>query len=70
MALRSHLENIDKLADFQTERLRQLKMKFANEQETLIFEFDTEREMLVQQNQTWGNNGAPRHDDRHEAELC
>ena len=51
MALRSHLQNIDKLADFQTERLRQLKMKFANEQETLIFEFDTEREMLVQQNQ-------------------
>ena len=51
MALRSHLQNIDKLADFQTERLRQLKMKFANEQKTLIFEFDTEREMLVQQNQ-------------------
>ena len=26
-------------------------MKFANEQKTLIFEFDTERDMLVQQNQ-------------------
>ena len=49
MALRNHLENIDKLADFQTERLRQLE--FANEQKTLVFEFDTEREMLVQQNQ-------------------
>ena len=51
MALCSHLRNIDKLANFQTERLRQLNMEFANEPNTLIFEFDTDREMLVQQNQ-------------------
>ena len=51
MALRSHLQNIDKLADFRTERLRPLNMEFANEPNTLIFELDTEREILVQQNQ-------------------
>ena len=39
-AHRTHLQNIDELTDFQTERLNLLKI-----------EFDKEREMLVQQNQ-------------------
>ena len=39
------------ISDLQTERLSQLELEFDNEQDVLIFEFDTEREMLVQQNQ-------------------
>lgn len=39
------------ISDLQRERLSQLELEFENEQDVLIVEFDTEREMLVKQNQ-------------------
>jgi len=49
MALRSHLQNVDKLIDLQQCRLRELGNEFTEEQETLKTEFDSERSRIVSQ---------------------
>lgn len=49
MALRSHIQNVDNLIDLQMQRLKQLRKEFDGEQCTVITEFDTEHEMMVDQ---------------------
>jgi len=49
MALRSHLQNIDRLIDLQQRRLQEAQDEFNQEQEILKEEFDTERMKIVSQ---------------------
>ncbi|KXJ28944.1 dynein regulatory complex subunit 2 [Exaiptasia diaphana] len=49
MALRSHLQNEDRLIDLQQRRLRELKDEFTQEQEVIKIEFDMEREKIQYQ---------------------
>ncbi|XP_048582995.1 dynein regulatory complex subunit 2 [Nematostella vectensis] len=49
MALRSHLQNVDRLIDLQYRRLHELGSEFNQEQEILKEEFDTERARIVSQ---------------------
>jgi len=51
MALRSHLQNVDRLIDVQRQRIEQLRREFCEEQKTLVNEFETEREMICEQHQ-------------------
>lgn len=51
MALRSHLQNVDHLVDLQNQRCEQLYKEFMAEQDVLITEFDSERKMIIEQNQ-------------------
>ncbi|CAH1801399.1 unnamed protein product [Owenia fusiformis] len=49
MALRSHLQNIDGLIDLQKQRLHTLQEEYHVELDVLKEEFDTEREMMIEQ---------------------
>lgn len=49
VALRSHIQNIDKLIDFQEKRLVVLETEFENELDHIKDEFDTERERVLKQ---------------------
>ncbi|XP_065055423.1 dynein regulatory complex subunit 2-like [Rhopilema esculentum] len=49
IALRSHIQNIDQLIDFQEKRLVTLETEFENELEHIKNEFDTEREKILKQ---------------------
>lgn len=51
MALRSHLQNVDRLIDVQRQRIEQLRREFCDEQATLINEFETERTLICEQHQ-------------------
>lgn len=51
MALRSHLQNVDKLIDLQRQRLQQLQDEFNQEQNILTSEFDSERSLMLDQHQ-------------------
>ena len=47
IALRSHLQNIDSLIDFQSKRIRSLEEEFKDELEVLEREFETERQLML-----------------------
>ena len=47
IALRSHLQNIDSLIDFQAKRIRSLEEEFKNELQVLEKEFETERQLML-----------------------
>jgi len=47
IALRSHLQNIDNLIDFQAKRIRSLEEEFKNELEVLEKEFEMERQLML-----------------------
>lgn len=49
MALRSHLQNVDRLIDLQQRRLNEAQDEYDQEQEILKEEFDTERLKIVNQ---------------------
>lgn len=49
MALRAHLQNMDKLIDLQDARLLGLEQEFEEELQTLENEFDKERRLIVSQ---------------------
>ena len=49
MALRTHLQNMDKLIDLQDARLLGLEQEFEEELQTLENEFDKERRLIVSQ---------------------
>ncbi|GMH64866.1 hypothetical protein TrRE_jg9644, partial [Triparma retinervis] len=49
MALRTHLQNMDKLIDLQDARLLGLEQEFEDELQTLENEFDKERRLVVSQ---------------------
>eukprot|EP00794_Sanderia_malayensis_P013961 gene13961-15418_t len=49
VALRSHIQNINKLIDFQDSRLVILETEFEQELESIRMEFDTERDCILQQ---------------------
>ncbi|KAJ7387898.1 Dynein regulatory complex subunit 2 [Desmophyllum pertusum] len=49
MALRSHLQNVDRLIDLQQRRLHEAQDEYDQEQEILKEEFDTERMKIVSQ---------------------
>jgi len=49
MALRNHLQNVDKLIDLQKQRIDTLQTEFGDEQTMLMTEFDTERAFLLEQ---------------------
>ncbi|XP_069509949.1 dynein regulatory complex subunit 2 [Ambystoma mexicanum] len=48
-ALRSHLQNIDRLIHLQRERLQALQEEYEQELEALQNEFETERQMMIEQ---------------------
>jgi len=52
VSLRSHIQNIDKLIDFQENRLVMLEEEFENELERIKEEFDKERESIMKQHKT------------------
>ena len=45
--MRSHLQNIDSLIDFQAKRIRSLEEEFKNELQVLEKEFETERQLML-----------------------
>ena len=47
IALRSHLQNIDSLIDFQAKRIRSLEEEFKNELQVLEKEFEMERQLML-----------------------
>lgn len=47
IALRSHLQNIDSLLDFQAKRIRSLEEEFKNELQVLEKEFEMERQLML-----------------------
>jgi len=47
IALRSHLQNIDSLIDFQSKRIHSLEEEFKDELEVLEREFETERQLML-----------------------
>ena len=47
IALRSHLQNIDSLIDFQSKRIHSLEEEFKDELELLEREFETERQLML-----------------------
>ncbi|XP_046351485.2 dynein regulatory complex subunit 2-like [Haliotis rufescens] len=49
MALRSHLQNVDNLIGLQRQRLGKAKHEYTEELDIIMEEFDSEREMLVEQ---------------------
>ncbi|XP_067650680.1 dynein regulatory complex subunit 2-like [Haliotis asinina] len=49
MALRSHLQNVDNLIGLQRQRLGKAKDEYTEELNIIMEEFDSEREMLVEQ---------------------
>lgn len=52
MALRSHLQNVDNLIDLQRQRTEKLSVEYESELEVLKQEFDTERALIIDKQQT------------------
>ncbi|XP_075241451.1 dynein regulatory complex subunit 2-like [Convolutriloba macropyga] len=51
MALRSHLQHVDRLIDLQNSRIQTLQNEFDDEVQILKREYDTEREKILEQSQ-------------------